>query len=98
MLSVARCRELLGSSGESLSDSVIENLRGELVTLAESLAVMAEASPLSSSSGRLKVIESLPRDVREAFEERAAIMQADGGLSLGAAERAALLLLVPRSK
>lgn len=97
MLRVEKCRELLGNEAAGKSDAELERLRDEFTSLAEVLLEQVESFPLASKAGRLRVIEGLPPEMREEVGERAAIMEFDGGMSQGAAERAALLRLVGRS-
>ena len=111
MLSVRRCREILGQSCP-LSDSQIDLLRQQCYALADlALEVFSEQyrnRPLEDRAnttihvvrpdtggnvqipdGFKKALALIPRDERESVEERAAIIEFDGGLERDEAERAA---------
>jgi len=73
-LTLKQCRRLLAAAGAAISDQDIERLRDELYDLAE---VTLEGFRNGEEY----------RD--ETFEERAAIIEADGGLDRAEAERLA---------
>lgn len=112
MLSLAKCREILGCDSPE-SDADLELLRDRLYGLAR---VAVEACPRqrrgngaqdapdsarraiesagtvqvpSKPAAFLEALAMLPEDDRYELEERAGILQFDGGLERGAAERAA---------
>jgi len=86
VLSVQRCRELLGST--DLSDEAIADLREQLYALAEMVAGISAAN-----AGRYnRVIEKMRPADRADVGERAAILEFDGQLSRDEAERLAVYL------
>lgn len=86
MLSVQRCRELLGASAPS-SDEDIEELRSQLYAVAV-VWLGQGARPLEPSTDSL--LSALPEDDRVGVEERAAVLEYDGGVPRDLAERAAI--------
>lgn len=85
MVPIAKCRWILG--GECpLSDCEIERLRDQLYQLART-AVDLSQMPLSEPE---RLIAQLPDDERADVEERAAIVEFDGGVGRRLAERRAL--------
>ena len=86
MLSVQRCRELLGPSAPS-SDEEIEVLRNQLYAVA---TVWLERGAPRLEPSADSVLGALPEDERADVEERAALMEFDGGASRDVAERMAL--------
>lgn len=89
MLSLDRCRSLLGPAGTQISDSNLEILRDQLYALAD-IACEAAARDTVSDADFQNVTARLPDDIRDAADERAAIIQHDGGLPRQIAERRAL--------
>lgn len=100
LVSLDRCRQLLGS-GCKLTDDELNRIREQLYGLANvAVAAVLEAGPLSSvpaaqqDDGRTSIhrrtLLALPADLRDDIEERAAIMEFDGGLGRREAERQAL--------
>ena len=87
MLSLAECRRQLG--GLEISDDELRRVRDELEALAE-VAISRVLSSRARRSAHLAAVELLCEDERAEFEERAAIMEFDGGLSRTNAERSAL--------
>jgi hypothetical protein len=98
--SLARCRAILGSDGPE-SDRDLEQLRNQMYGLARVVveaclcqprqkgspcALNAPSRVFDGSSG----MALLPQEDRYDVEERAAIMEFDGGLARSAAELAAL--------
>ena len=79
MLSIAACRKQLGAAGVDLSDAEVERLRDSMATLA---------------AAALRRVQRLSDAEREEIQERAAIMEFDGGLARSAAERAAMLRVI----
>ncbi len=106
MLSLARCRELIGSNS-NLSDELLEKLRDDLYGLANVILdgtppgkLSSSHIPSGSSAGTRHIVESparyadvfalLPEDDRYPVEERAAIHEFDGGCTREQAEKLAL--------
>jgi hypothetical protein len=93
MLSLERCREILGSDCPK-SDAELEKLRDQLYGLAR---VAVEALPNKPRKNTLPrepecfadALLFLPENERYELEERAGIMEFDGGLDRSAAEQAA---------
>jgi len=101
MLSLQRCREILGQ-GCVLDDHQIESLRDQLYGLAhvvtdemcEHRSGDSKASEENDgcNSGDFKAgLNLLPESEREDVEERAAIIEFDGGADRDQAEREAIL-------
>jgi hypothetical protein len=93
LLSLPACRRLLGPVGDSLSDAEVVQLRDQLYALAQS-AVAAFAQDAGDEQ-EATVLGCLPPAVREAVEERAAILQFDAHLPRGLATRIAISACVP---
>lgn len=96
MLSIARARQLVGPDSP-LTDEQLARLCDELYPLARaavSCYLKESAGPRPSTVVQTftAVLESLPELEREELEERAAIMEYDGGMDRGEAERAAMRL------
>jgi len=98
MLSLSRCRRLLGP-GCQLSDVEVEQLRDELVGLAR--VIVGTLSPSGhrygdvgpgNQDGLILDVAHWPVEDRESLEERAAILEFDGGASRKSAERTAFAL------
>lgn len=96
MLSLARCRSLLGP-GVDISDEELSLIVTQLYAVAEvalDQALAAPAAAAKAAPSRAHPFEATLRLVseaeREALEERAAIQEYDGGLSRRDAERATL--------
>ena len=85
-LSIDACRRLLPNKGEGLSDLHIEQLRDQLYALARTVMPMHDSPPTPSFD---VLISSLPESDIAELEERAAIIEFDGGLSRDQAERLA---------
>ncbi len=90
MLSIQRCREILGADAPD-SNEGIEALRDELYVVAR---VWLEAGSPRAALSALAQTTADP----EALEERAAIMEFDGGLSRAEAERRVLAAFAASSK
>ena len=115
MLSLAKCREILGTESPE-SDADLELLRDQLCGLArvvvegcprqrrgngpqtspdaarQAIAGAARVGSAVKPAGFADALAMLPEKDRYDVEERAAIMEFDGGLNRDAAERAAFLL------
>jgi hypothetical protein len=94
LLSLLKCRELLGVEGLRLTDSQVERVRDEMQALAS-----AAVTRLETEGGVQRVCPHVvwglvPADCRESLEERAAIFEYDGGVSRDVAERAAFAQLL----
>ena len=88
-LSVQRCRDILGTAvGES--DLAIEQLRDQFYAIARSW-IDSGAKDFRSSSA---VLASLSEEDRAEVEERAAVMELDGGLTRSEAEHAAVAAFI----
>jgi len=85
MLSIGRCRELLGDDLRDRTDGEVAGLLDELYAVAR-----AVAAQVPDPDVRRRVWSELPADERADIIERAAIMEYDGGLTRDAAERAAI--------
>jgi len=86
MLSIQRCRAILGADAPE-SDQDVEQLRDQLYAIASIWVDGGTRIPASPSAG---ILASLSEDARAEIEERAALMEFDGGLARSLAERAAL--------
>ena len=86
VLSIQRCRTILGA-GANKSDSEIEQLRDQLYTIAR---VWIDGGAKMVRSPSMEFLASLPKHDRCEIEERAAVMEFDGGLSRPEAERTAI--------
>lgn len=93
MLSVQRCREILGPDAPVL-DSEVEAVRDQLHEIA---VAWIQMPPIVRTGSVPALLGLLPEDDRLEFEERAALMEFDGGLSRSAAERKALGIVMQRS-
>lgn len=104
MLSVQQCRAALGGRPD-LTDNDIERLRTQLYAIAEVAVHQFKVDrdrPHESKTGvgsgpdalRARALKLMPDDQRETFEERAAIMEFDGGINRDVAERRALMHIV----
>jgi len=90
VLSLRRCREILGSSCPA-ADSELELLRDQLMAIADiALEMGREKLGTGTASTFHETLELIPREQQEEIVERAAIMEFDGGLRRGEAEEAAL--------
>lgn len=90
MLSLRRCREILGSSC-SATDSQLESLRDQLMAIADiALELGRERLMVGVASAFHERLKLVPGEEREEIAERAAIMEIDGGLQRAEAEEAAL--------
>jgi hypothetical protein len=94
VLSVRRCRELLGADAPT-SDKAIEELRNQLYEIA---AVWLQSGAPDLVSPSREILASLPDEIREEVEERAAVMEFDGGMVRTVAERTALGEFATNSK
>jgi hypothetical protein len=81
---IAECRKILGN-GCPLSDLEVEQLRDQLYDLARCVVDLSQM-PLNDPE---RVIAQLPDDERADVEERAAILEFDGGIGRRRAERKA---------
>ena len=103
MLSLSICREILGRD-VSLPDEALELLRDQLYGLAYIIASSfieqhfdhrrendegIRSERLRSGVGLQESVTLQPRDEREELEERAAILEFDGGIARNHAERIA---------
>ncbi len=79
MLSISKCREILGAKAANLLDSELELLRDQLYPLADVVV-----SHFLTHSKR--VVEN---NLRDELEERAAILEFDGKISRSEAEQKA---------
>lgn len=94
VLSVQRCRDILGPT-LAKSDAEIEQLRDELYAIAGTWidgGAKAFSLPLAEN------VASLSEEDRAEVEERAAIMEIDGGLTRSEAERVALAAFIRKQK
>lgn len=100
MLSIHRCRELLGPKCE-FSDARLTQLRAELYGLAQTALRLFDEKRSGIASGKEETplprsrfaaaIAHLSADDRYVFEERAAIHQFEGGMSREDAEEQTLV-------
>ncbi len=93
MLSLMECRKILGSDCPE-SDTELEKLRDQFYPLARVVVEAHLEKPRKHTLPRepecfADALASLPKDERYELEERAAIMEFDGGLDRNAAEHAA---------
>ncbi len=92
-LSVQRCRDILGTAvGES--DLAIEQLRDQFYAIARSWIDGGVKDFRSSSEG----LALLSEEDRVEVEERAAVMELDGGLTRSEAEHAAVAAFIRQRK
>lgn len=94
-LSVDRCRELLGDAGVGLSDDRVVEIREHLYTLA---AVLTRSRATGLQLPYDAAVQAMSRERRTEVEERAGILQFEGGLPPDQAERLALGERVSRLK
>lgn len=92
MLSVAQCRALLPGAGEGLTDAEVEHLRDALAAIA-GLALDRATKMVDATLGG-EGFDLVPTDLHEEVQERAAIMEFDGGLPRERAERAAFAVVL----
>lgn len=90
MLSLEKCREVLGD-GHDLGDEQLERLRADLYALAEAVSVYHEQAANQPAVDFRRMMQLADADRQADLEERAAIMEHDGGICRDAAERAALI-------
>ena len=90
MLSLDRCRQIVGSESV-FPDSKLKLLRDELYSLAEvAIDVLKEKTAEEVPVIRFStLLERIPPNMRYEIEERAAIMELDGGMSREESERTA---------
>lgn len=87
MLSLERCREILG---DDLTDADLEMLRDALYALAD-VVVSGFTEPVTPGMTPFRhALQLVPDSERFQLEERAAIHEYDGGLGRDQAERTAL--------
>ena len=91
MLSLDKCRRILGPDCD-LSDQDIERLRDQLCDLATVAIVVHEEQRQAGvvMEGNETKLRMIPEDDRDEVEERAAILEFDGGISKQEAERLAV--------
>lgn len=90
MLSVSRCRELLGPEVGPISDAELAELRNQLTDFAGVLIGITEQDRVQPASRLSELLEDL--------DERAAIMEFDGGAKRSVAERMARLIVLRGGK
>lgn len=94
MLSLKKCREILGESFQ-LTEEELRELCMQLYGLA---GVVVEAAHLNLDSdcgaNFGSILDSLPDNVKEDAKERAAILEYDAGFSTDHAERLALTNII----
>ena len=93
MLSLKRCREILGADSPE-TESDLELLRDQLYGLVRVAVEAIPQKPRKNSPPRppeclTEALALLPEEERYEVEERAGIMEFEGGLERGAAEQAA---------
>jgi len=96
MLTLLRCRQLLGAAGEGLTDVQVEQVRDEMYAVAQSFLSSAGARRGGNTAGPALAWRLVSGGRCEALEERAAILEFDAGLSRDMAERAAFAQLCRR--
>ncbi len=90
MLSLQRCREVLGPNC-SLTDAQVERLRDELAAFADiSLDEGRHRRQGDGKNAFEAALKLVPREQHYEIAERAAIMEVDGGVQRVEAEDAAL--------
>ena len=90
MLSLEKCREILGESFQ-ITEGELRELRMQLYDIAGVVVEAAEHNlDVNSTSDFGSILDSLPDYVKEDAEERAAILEYDAGFSTDHAERLAL--------
>lgn len=87
MISREECRRILGP-GCSLSESGLEQLRNLAAVIVDSFSEVKSREPISARGHA--PVSGYPRDARDIVEERAAILQFDGGMTREDAEQAAM--------
>jgi hypothetical protein len=92
MLSVAQCRTLLPGAGDGLTDLEVERLRDGFAVVA-GLALDGARRAGVSRPGE-EALDMVPSEQREDIQERAAIMEFDGGLPRDRAEWAAFAIVL----
>lgn len=107
MLTVQQCRAALGGR-QDLTDNEIRRLRDQLYAIAEVAVdnfktqqdrqrdVADHAGSGRDEVSRERALKLIHGDDRQTFEERAAILEYDGGLDRDVAERRAALHIVSR--
>lgn len=93
MLALQRCRELLGTESDNLTDSELEALRAGLTALASVTVSAYSARTIVTPAQALSTLSS---EERAEAEERAAILEFDAGLSRSAAEQLAVTEMLGR--
>ncbi|MCU1311412.1 MAG: hypothetical protein JWO20_2537 [Candidatus Angelobacter sp.] len=88
MISLERCRKLL-SNGNRFTDDELIALRDRLVSLAD--IALHHSQKENVESRREGVLHVIPEPDRYEAEERAAILQYEGGITREEAERRAIL-------
>jgi hypothetical protein len=96
MLTLLRCRQLLGAAGDELTDAQVEKVCDEMYAVAQSVFSPAGARHCGNTAGPALAWRLVSGGRREALEERAAILEFDAGLSRDMAERAAFAQLCRR--
>lgn len=89
MVPIETFRRLLGPEHAALSNEQLEQLRTEMYAFANVTLEVFDAA----RRNRRFAFELLPPSERDAAEERAAIIEFDGGADRDRAERAALSLV-----
>ena len=98
MLPISTYRKLLGGAvSAGLTDQQIENLREGMYALAR-LGCNSIGVYKSETSYENAAITTVPERLRDAAEERAAILQFDGGLSRAKAFETALATLPKKGR
>jgi len=92
MLSVAQCRALLPGAGEDMTDVEVERLRVGFAAIAG--LALDGVKRTGSAAPAKEAFSMLPTELREEVQERAAIMEFDGGLPRDRAERAAFAVVL----
>lgn len=96
MLSLHKCRQLLGAAGDELTDEQVEKVRDEMYAVARSALSHPQTSRGFDAPGPSSAWRLVSGGPREALEERAAILEFDAGLSRDVAERAAFVQFLGR--
>ena len=89
-LSLAACRNSLGSAGRGLTDSELVSLRSDLYAMAQCVIAAFEQDCVEAREAA-QTLASLPRCDGEDVAERAAVLEFDGHLPRGAATRSAIV-------
>ena len=90
MITVSQCRRILGKKYRC-DDAGLEKILEEMYLLANTLLDVFLESPGRPGIGSFEsILQMLPVSARDAFEERAAILEFDAGLSRHDAERSAI--------